>query len=404
MGMNSTVKVRRVYALLNTTQQIVCISGNSPVTQVWNPTVSQYEPSRNITPCVLRPDITAYASDGTWKYLQANSQLADMEWFINGQEISKVWKAGTDYEIVTSEGDDRGNLKIYRNVAVGEQFSLKFKAVIVDYRTKTNVPVSTDEIVMTTVAKADDGYSMGSNEDENIKYNPLIDKLFLYDYKVAHGLIAASDAVRSACINNNAYIRKVSFYVFKGKNKQASGYSVKLFKMNGSALNQLSVGMNEVTEITLDHVTLDLRLVDNATYVIKAYVSNNEVANFQFSVSRIYPKLHIEAGDATDIAPNMDNRKQIAMVSTNGMALENPENALLLKWSTKATDNGKTTTKQWNEGEVCIFDISATGMGLTTDDELEIACDADYKPKMDFFVDGSGNAFVDENGNYLIGN
>lgn len=404
MGINSTVKVRRVYTPLNHSESIICISGNSPVTQVWNPTISQYEPSRNVTPCVLRPDVTAYSNDGTWKFLQANSQLGDMEWLVNGVEISKMWTAGTDYEIVTTNGDDRGNLKIYRNVAVGEQFALKFKAVIVDYRTNVNVPVSTDEVVMTTVAKADDGYSIGCNEDENIKYNPLLDKLLLYDYKVAHGLIAASDSVRSACLNENAYIRKISFSVFKGKNKQASGYSVKLFRMNGSALNPLSVGMNEVTEIALDHITLDLRLVDNGTYVIKAYVSNQEVANFQLSVSRTYPKLHIEAGDATDIAPNMDNRKQTALVSTNGMAVENPENAIMLQWSTKATDNGRTTNKQWNEGEVCVFDVSATGLGITTDEELEISCEARYKPKMDFFVDGSGTAFVDEKGNYLIGN
>lgn len=404
MGMNSTVKVRRVYDPLNTSQQIICISGNSPITQVWNPTTSQYEPSRVASPCVLRPDITAYANDGTWKFLQANSQLGDMQWLVNGVEISKVWTAGTDYEIVTSEGDDRGNLKIYRNVAVGEQFAFKFKAVIVDNRTKINVPVTTDEVVMTTVAKADDGYSMGSNEDENIKYNPLLDKLLLYDYKVAHGLIAASDSVRSACMNENAYIRKISFYVFKGKNRITSGYTIKVFKMNGSALNQLSVGMNELTEVTLDHITLDLRLVETATYLIKAYVSDQEVATFQTSVARVYPQLHIVAGDATDIAPGRDNRKQTALVSTNGMAVENPENAILLKWSTKATDGGKTTSLQWNEGEVCVFDVSATGLGMTTDDELEIACDADYKPKMDFFVDEKGNALVDENGNYLIGN
>ena len=53
--------------------------------------------------------------------------------------------------------------------------------------------------------------------------------------------------------------------------------------------------------------------------------------------------------------------------------------------------------------DTAIFNISDTGLGETADDELEIRCDAEYKPSFDFFSDGS-EPLVDENGDYLIGN
>jgi len=402
MATSNNVKIRRVFAPLNTAASIVCTSGGSPTTQVWNTALSQFEPNRANTPCVLHPDISAYASDGTWKQQQANALLTNMQWLVNGKEISTVWNVGTDYQIDTN-GSTRGDLIIYRNVAVSELFSLKFKADIVDGRTKINVPIETDEVTLNTVAKSDDAYSMALEDDENIVYNPTLDKLLLYDYKVAHGLIAASDSVRNACIDSNAYLHKIPFHVYKGGTALTSGYTVKLYKMSGITPVEIGVGMNEVNAITTTYVTLDLRLVESASYVVKAFVGGNEICNKQFSVSRSYPKFTISAGQNTDIAPNQDNRMQQALVSSDGRIVECPASVYLLKWSTKATDNGASTTRQWQEGDTALFNISDTGLGETSEDELEIAVDASYKPAMDFFSDGS-EPLVDENGEYLIGN
>ena len=150
MATNNAVRIRRSFAPLNTAKSIVCVSGGSPTTQVYNVANSSYEPNRANTPCVLHPDITAYASDGTWKYQQANAVLANMVWLVNGEDINNVW-AASDYSI-NQDGATRGDLTIFRNVAVTERFALRFKADIVDYRTKINVPILTDEVVLNTVA------------------------------------------------------------------------------------------------------------------------------------------------------------------------------------------------------------------------------------------------------------
>ena len=248
MATNSAVRIRRSFAPLNTAQSIVCVSGGSPTTQVYNVANSSYEPNRANTPCVLHPDITAYASDGTWKYQQANAVLANMVWLVNGKDISKVW-AASDYSI-NQDGATRGDLTIFRNVAVAERFALRFKAEIVDYRTNVNVPVLTDEVVLNTVSKSDDAYSMALDDDETIIYNPILDRLLLYDYKVAHGMIAESDAVRNAFIDEKAYLRKIPIHIYKGAKSITSGYTIKLYKMSGSQMTQISVGMNEVVAIS----------------------------------------------------------------------------------------------------------------------------------------------------------
>lgn len=403
MATSNKINIKRDYALLNTTSSIVCVSGGSPTTQVWNTALQQYEPNRKNTPCVLHPDITAYATDNTWKQIQVNSLLANMVWLVNGQDISKVWQQGTDYTI-NLDGATRGDLTIMRNVAVSELFSLQFQAEIPDHRIKANIPVITDTVTLNTVAKSDDAYSMALEDDENITYNQVTDRLLIYDYKVAHGLIAESNAVRNSCIDEKAYLRKIPFHVYKGGNSVSTGFTVKLFRMSGLTPVEIGVDMNEVEAITTSYITLDLRLIESASYIIKAYVGSNEVCSKQFSVSRVYPKFTISAGQNTDIAPNQDTRQQVAMVSSEGKIVEYPANVFNLHWSTKATNNGATTTKQWQDGDTAIFNISDTGLGESADEDLEIAVDASYKEPYAFLVDENNVPLVDERGRYLISN
>ncbi len=402
MATGNSVRIRRVYAPLNTAAQLVCISGGSPTTQVYNTVLGQYEPNRAITPCVIHPDVTAYASDGTWKYPQANTKLANMAWTVNGTEISKVWTEGTDYSVGTT-GSERGDLKIMRNTGVSERFALQFSAEIVDERTNVNIPVTTDEVTLNTVAKADDAYSLALGDDETIMYNPVLDRLLLYDYKVAHGIIAASSTERAARLDEKAYLRTILITVFKGASKVTSGYTVKLYRKSGTSQTEISAGTTEAAVIGTTEVQIDLRLVESASYEVKAFVGSKEVCSKQFSVARVYPKYAVSAGQNTDIAPSQDNRRQEALVSSEGRVVECPASVYLLQWSTTATDNGTTTTRQWQEGDVAVFDIADTGLGESSDEEMEIAVDAEYKPPMEFFSDGS-EALTDENGECLIGN
>ena len=68
MATNSAVRIRRAFAPLNTAQSIVCVSGGSPTTQVYNVANSSYEPNRANTPCVLHPDIPTKQGNFTAKF------------------------------------------------------------------------------------------------------------------------------------------------------------------------------------------------------------------------------------------------------------------------------------------------------------------------------------------------
>ena len=92
------------------------------------------------------------------------------------------------------------------------------------------------------------------DDDETIIYNPILDRLLLYDYKVAHGMIAESDAVRNSCIDEKAYLRKIPLHIYKSAKSITSGYTIKLYKMSGSSMTQISVGMNEVLAINTSYI------------------------------------------------------------------------------------------------------------------------------------------------------
>jgi hypothetical protein len=251
-----------------------------------------------------------------------------------------VW-AASDYSI-NQDGATRGDLTIFRNVAVAERFALRFKADIVDYRTNVNVPILTDEVVLNTVSKSDDAYSMALDDDETIIYNQMLDRLLLYDYKVAHKMIAASDAVRNSCIDEKAYLRKIPLHIYKGAKSITSGYTIKLYKMSGSSMVQISVGMNEVVEINTSYITIDLRLIDSASYVIKAFVGDTEVCNKQISVSRTYPKYSVSLQKDTCfasrpvkifIAPQPVSHSKYGLSVFNEMRLVFlPKNSIFCPW------------------------------------------------------------------------
>ena len=75
-----------------------------------------------------------------------------------------------------------------------KSFELYFEGLIADTRLGVNIPVKTDSIMLTTVDKSEDTYGLSIGDSQIIQYNPFLDKLLLYDYKVANNLISASTA------------------------------------------------------------------------------------------------------------------------------------------------------------------------------------------------------------------
>lgn len=398
----SKKRIRIDYAPLNVAVSVVNITPNSPVVQVYNGFTNQYEPNRTLSPTVILPQVVASAADNSWGDPHSNHALAEMKWFANGVDISTLSDWDNLYTINTS-GSLRGAISIKRNFSPGEQVSLHFEGVLADSRLGVNIPIKTEPIVLSCSDKSQNMYSVGIGDDMIIQYNPFKDKLFLYDYKVAHGLISASTSSQSAATDENAYYRTIPVTLFSGDQIQTAGYSIKLFRVNSAtSFTEITAGEDEVVAISPTQIILDLRLIQKSDYVIRAYAENREVAMVQFSVNRLNPRYTIRMTNGTDIHPNDTQRHDEAMVDNDGNIVECPGSIVRIIWM---ADTQAKSDVVLNEGDVTQFLLSKTGIGSSYNDSwLELYTMSELKEAHSIAVDENNNIFIDENGNDLIFN
>lgn len=401
--METTKKRLRInFAPLDIASSIVCITPNSPVTQVYNNTNSQYEPDRTLTPTVILPRIVAYAGDGSWPDPEANHVLADMHWYADGKEISTVAAWTGKYEI-EQNGSMRGALTIKRNVPPDVQVSLVFKAVVADTRTGVNYPVETDPIVLFTSVKSEDTYSVAIGDAQGILYNPFKDRLHIYNYKVANGIIAGSTALKNEATDENAHIRSIPVTVYRGEDVVTTGFTVSYYRVTKGtlALTALTTG-GEVVSMSNSQITLDLRLIDTGDYMVQVSANGKVAAQIQFSVKREYQAYQITCMNDLPIAPRDTMRYDEAMVRSDGNVVECPEAILRMIWMSD-TNAKKGVTH--NEGRKTLFSLAEAGLGSDhNNDWLDVYITAGLHPSFSMAVDASGNQFTDESGSALIFN
>nr|DAG76435.1 MAG TPA: hypothetical protein [Bacteriophage sp.] len=398
--------INRFYEPLDVSQRLVCLTDGSPATQVYNTDTGEYEPNREITPTVIYPDITAWASDNSWANKQCNSILDEMVWKVNGVDITTIasWKG--KYEIL-QDGSMRGALKVMRNLTREEKSSLTFSAIIPDYRLQTRLKVNTEELVLSTYNKTEDTYGLSFGNADKILYNPFLDKLALYDYKVAHGLITFSNEDRQACYDGNQYERSVPLHVYKGVKEINTGYTVKVLKIvNANTLVDVSNGYSEVAKVTTSEVVFDLRAIDSGDYAIRIVVGKNVVAQRQISFGRTYQDYEAEVLNLTAIYNDDKQKKHKALITIDKNVVECPESILEIKWFTQAIDvsNNATTEKYWNVGETVVYDIEKTGVGKTISDGIHVLYDASFKGALQDAADKDGNVYTDADGNTYMFN
>lgn len=395
-------RVRRDYAPLTVSVAVACDSAYSPLTQVYNSETSEYEPDRYASPTVIRPVITANATDGSWPDPHANHALTNMHWYANGVDISTIDSWSGKYQI-DQVGATRGSLIITRNVAPSERIALHFEAELADNRLGVNIPIVTDDIILSTIDKSSDSWSASLSADKSIMYNPFLDKLHLYDYKVAHGIIAASSTAENAARDGNEYQRTIPFNVYKGGVKQTSGFTVHLYRIvNTSTLTELTADDDEVVSISTSAVVMDLRLIEKDNYMIIFKVGQTEISRLQFSVTRVYQSFSCEPTNDCPIIYGQTARFDEAMVDSEGQKVPYPASIIEIVWK---TDSAYLTGVTHNEGGNTEYQLSKTGMGqLANDDWLDTYTTAVQKPAYCVAVDEDANILTDENGNELIFN
>lgn len=400
-------KANRIFAPLDIAKSVVCASPKSPFMQTMagdkffpDRTQSGYE-------CIAYPQINATAKDDSWDSKKSNMSLANMVWKVSTgtewKDISKINAWSGKYSIDTSNTSNRGTLTIRRNLSSNDKQQLIFEADLYDYRTNSVVHLITDPITLYTADKGADTYGMGIREDTDISYNPFLDKLALYEYKVANNIISASTEARSACFDGNQYECHIPIDVYKSKDRITSGFSIELYRGTTKMSASSAASPNEIISISTSEIVLDLRLVEKNNYTIKAVINGKAVAQFQFSASRFYPSFNQpKFMVCNDIEWGKIYRSNKAILEYNGRGVEYPNRIVELQWHTEATNGNIVTSKSWQEGDSCYFSIKESGLGDVESDYLEEQIEYGQRPANDYLLDEGDNYLLDEDGNPLI--
>lgn len=400
-------KANRKFAPLDVSVSVVCASPKSPFMQTM--AGDKFFPDRTQSgfECIAYPQVNATAKDDSWDSKQSNISLANMVWKVSTgtewKDISKINFWSGKYSIDTSNTSNRGSLTIKRNLSSNDKQQLQFEADLYDYRTNSILHITADPITLYTADKGADTYGIGIREDTDISYNPFLDKLALYEYKVANNIISASTEARKACFDGNQYECHIPIDVYKSKDRITSGFSIELYRGTTKMSASSAASPNEIISISTSEIVLDLRLVEKNNYTIKAVINGKAVAQFQFSASRFYPSFNQpKFMVCNDIELGKIYRSNKAILEYNGRVVEYPNRIVELQWHTEASNGSIITKKSWQEGNSCTFSIEESGLGDVESDYLEEQIEYRQRPANDYLIDEDSNYLLDEDDNALI--
>lgn len=401
-------RIRREYAPLNISVSLVCTTPASPITQTFDALCedgSQYSPDRSLFPTVLAPVICAESSATVVAPTKKNSILSEIKWLANGQDITLDSSWSGKYNIDTADNDDKGTLSIYRNISVGEQVSLVMEAVIADSRTGFRHKIITEPVILNTIARSEDAYSVELPEGDRLLYSVFDDRLAKDDYNRAHGLKSMTDSDRALVQNErSSYMRQIPFQIRRGAKavKSATNLKVEMLRVNSDgSLTRLDEKFSEmysspsVTASALNPAMFDMRLIERGCYMIRVLLGTKEVARRQFQIDRQEEDIDITPTNAVGIDDADTEHGDYARVSNaRGCIIDRPEVGLNIKWYTSSSAKSNVLH---NEGVMSRIDLKKAGMinadGTPGAAEMEVWCEAEVR---------AAHKFLQINGVYLV--
>lgn len=399
---------------LNVSCSLVCLTPQSPMAQVINTTLSpiEYEPDRSDTPTLILPEVRAIDLDNVFQHGAVNQYLTldSLEWTVDGKSINSVWTEGVDYEIIKTEDDTRGALKVFKNLGANEKAVLHFKGKFLDWRTGIILDVESGDEALICTDKGEN--IMQCHIDKPvIEYDPLFDDLLLYDYKKAREISVYGS--RADYINGKSFEQTINVVLTDGTTECATlpdGISMKLVKLGSDAALVANSEENpEVMAISYPNIKFDMRLIDKADYEVQFLKGSTMVcrATIGLHTSCTMPVLG-QGAIGSDIAASQKEYFNSVLLNLADRQVEYPELYYLIQWFTQAkyNDNGTwkyATQKTWQRGVNMKAAVADLGIGLTQNNsffdfwfELEA-----HKP-CQLLTDENGLILTDEDGNFLI--
>ena len=399
---------------LNVSCSLVCLTPQSPMAQVINTTLSpiEYEPDRSVTPTLVLPEVRAIDLDNVFQHGAVNQYLTldSLEWTVDGKSINSVWTEGVDYEIIKTEDDTRGALKVFKNLGANEKAVLHFKGKFFDWRTGIILDVESGDEALICTDKGENIIQCHIDKPV-VEYDPLFDDLLLYDYKKAREISVYGS--RADYINGKSFEQTINVVLTDGTTECATlpdGISMKLVKLGSdTALVANSEENPEVMEISYPNIKFDMRLIDKADYEVQFLKGSTMVcrATIGLHTSCTMPVLG-QGAIGSDIAASQKEYFNSVLLNLADRQVEYPELYYLIQWFTQAkyNDNGTwkyATQKTWQRGVNMEAAVADLGIGLTQNNsffdfwfELEA-----HKP-CQLLTDEDGLILTDEDGNFLI--
>lgn len=399
---------------LNVSCSLVCLTPQSPMAQVINTTLSpiEYEPDRSDTPTLVLPEVRAIDLDNVFQHGAVNQYLTldSLEWTVDGKSINSVWTEGVDYEIIKTEDDTRGALKVFKNLGANEKAVLHFKGKFFDWRTGIIIDVESGDEALICTDKGENVMQCHIDKPV-IEYDPLFDDLLLYDYKKAREISVYGS--RADYINGKSFEQTINVVLTDGTTECATlpdGISMKLVKLGSDAALVANSEENpEVMAISYPNIKFDMRLIDKADYEVQFLKGSTMVcrATIGLHTSCTMPVLG-QGAISSDIAASQKEYFNSVLLNLADRQVEYPELYYLIQWFTQAkyNDNGTwkyAAQKTWQRGVNMSAPVADLGIGLTQNNsffdfwfELEA-----HKP-CQLLTDENGLILTDENGNFLI--
>ena len=399
---------------LNVSCSLVCLTPQSPMAQVINTTLSpiEYEPDRSDTPTLVLPEVRAIDLDNVFQHGAVNQYLTldSLEWTVDGKSINSVWTEGVDYEIIKTEDDTRGALKVFKNLGANEKAVLHFKGKFFDWRTGIIIDVESGDEALICTDKGEN--IMQCHIDKPVvEYDPLFDDLLLYDYKKAREIPVYGS--RADYINGKSFEQTINVVLTDGTTECATlpdGISMKLVKLGSeTGLVANSEENPEIMSISYPNIKFDMRLIDKADYEVQFLKGSAIIcrATIGLHTSCTMPVFG-QGTSGSDIAASQSEYFNSAILNLADRQVEYPELYYLIQWFTQAkyNDNGTwkyAAQKTWQRGVNMAAPVADIGIGLTQNNSFfdfwfELEANKPCQP----MTDENGLILTDENGNFLI--
>lgn len=381
MGIKSEIKRMDVnYTPLKTSGGIEVI-GSVPERQTYSANTNEYTPDYSLTPLVLFPRCNATDPDSYIKSGSVNASLTNMKWYeIIGTQRTLIGSDNVGYEI-TTEGDQKGQIKVKRNSSVATPLSLEFYAEYADTRTNQILVFRFSKVIpVSDVTVPVPAFKIDS--PATVIWNPL----------------------------RNPLSRKITALVFlEGNEISSDKQKCKFFwfrKTDSGALEAITDGNgdNDWEIEAIDHNTLTINqdyIGEEQTYVCKLGYSadsvpdqpNDDIPEVTTTIRRRIPEVEVDwKGAPTYVAGGTEKLKLEAFVTDGMGVVPDPEEWFRFVWNVKSPYS-QSYSKQAEGIKPTITFIP----GMMLQVEVE-----DRGPQAILIDDTDGSVLQDTDGNVLF--